>query len=171
MRGGGFSLMELVVVMTVTVIMSGVAVVALSSTTGNRASIAAKRLLRDMTFARQRAIATGTGTWVVFTVGAGPDTWSILSEDPGSPGRAGATALTDPATGADMVETVGTGTFIGVDIVSAVIDAGSEVGFDWLGQPLNSADTTMAAAGTITLSDGHQITVTISTGHIAYVAP
>ncbi len=169
MRGGGFSLMELVVVMTVTVVMSGVAVVALSSTTGNRASIAAKRLLRDMTFARQRAIATGTGTWVVFNTGA--ETWSVLSEDPSSPGRAGATPLIDPATGADMVETLGAGTFIGVELVSAVFDAGSEVGFDWLGQPLNAADTTLGAAGTVTLSDGHQITVTISTGHIAYVAP
>ncbi len=166
-------MMELVVVMTVTVIMSGVAVVALSSTTGNRASIAAKRLLRDMTFARQRAIATGTGTWVVFSVVAGPDTWSLLTENPppAAPGRAGATPLTDPATGADMVETVGTGTFIGVELVSAIFDAGSEVGFDWLGQPLNAADTTLAVAGTVTLSDGHQVTVTISTGHIAYVAP
>ena len=83
----------------------------------------------------------------------------------------GASALTDPATGGDMVETLGTGSFIGVELVSATFDAGSEVGFDWLGQPLNSADTTLAAAGTVTLSDGHQITVTISTGHIAYVAP
>ncbi len=171
MRGGGFSLMELVVVMTVTVIMSGVAVVALSSTTGNRAAIAAKRLLRDMTFARQRAIATGTGTWVVFNVGAGPDTWSILSEDPSDPGRTAATPLTDPATGADMVETLGTGTFIGVDLVSATFNGVSEVGFDWLGQPLNSADLALTAKGTVTLSDNHKVTVEVSTGHIAYVAP
>ncbi len=162
--------MELVVVMTVTVIMSGVAVVALSSTTGNRATIAAKRLLRDMTFARQRAIATGTGTWVVFDTGA-PQTWSILSEDPSDPGRAAATPLTDPATGADMVETLGTGTFIGVQLVSATFDTGSEVGFDWLGQPLNSDDDPLAVAGTVELSDGHQVTVEVTTGHIAYVAP
>ncbi|MHC4102706.1 MAG: pilus assembly FimT family protein, partial [Planctomycetota bacterium] len=57
--GGGFSLIELVAVMVVVGIISATAVVSLSSTTGNRATMAAKQLQRDMTFARQRAVATG----------------------------------------------------------------------------------------------------------------
>ena len=169
--GGGFSLIELVAVMVVVGIVSATAVVSLSSTTGNRATMAAKQLQRDMTFARQRAVATGTRSWIEFNTTN--HTWTVRVEDPASPGRATATVLTDPATGSDFVQTLDANQFMGVQLTAVNIDAEDWIGFDWLGRPLDKTGeaTPLTAAGTVTLTGGHQVTVEKDTGHIAYVSP
>lgn len=168
-RGGGFTLMELVAVLVIVAVLAAVAVPSLDAIDETRAAMAAKQLLRDLTFARQRAVATGTVTWVVFDTDA--HTWSVLGEDPSAPGRAGATVLADPATGRDHVQRLDAGSFIGVGISSAVFDDDVEVGFDWLGRPLNVAETPLAADGEVTLTAGHIVRVTAVTGHTAYVSP
>src|SRR5262245_23115160 len=94
---GGFTLIELITVVAIVAILAGVAVPILIGVSTARSAMAAKQVLRDMTFARQRAVATGAVSWVVFNAGAG--TWSILAENPSSPGRAGAAVLNDMATG------------------------------------------------------------------------
>lgn len=169
--GGGFSLIELVAVMVVVGVIAGTAVVSLSSTTGNRATMAAKQLQRDMTFARQRAVATGTRSWVEFSTAA--HTWSVRTEDPASPGRAGATVLTDPATHESFVQTLDASQFLGVQLTSVDFDGADWVGFDWLGRPLEkTAETTpLAAEGSVVLTGGHKVTVEKDTGHVAYVSP
>lgn len=166
---GGFTLIELIAVMTITAILAVVSVPALTSLSQTRAAGAAVDLHRSMTFARQHAVSTGTGTWVVFNVGG--NNWSVLKEDPLAPGRAGASLMTDPSRGQDYVETLNSDTTAGVSLVSATFDAGSEIGFDWLGRPLNASENDLVAAGTVTLTGNHQVTVEAETGHIRYVAP
>ncbi|MDY7107214.1 MAG: prepilin-type N-terminal cleavage/methylation domain-containing protein [Planctomycetota bacterium] len=168
-QGGGFTLIELVAVMVIVAILAAVAVPSLDRLGETRAGMAAKHLLRDLTFARQRAVATGTVTWVVFDPDA--ETWSVLGEDPDAPGRAGAATLTDPATGRAHVQQLGAGSFVGVQIVSAAFDDDVEVGFDWLGRPLNAAEDALGADGTVTLSGGAVIRVTATTGYITHTAP
>jgi prepilin-type N-terminal cleavage/methylation domain-containing protein len=169
--GGGFTLIELVAVMVVVSIIAGTAVVSLSSTTGSRATMAAKQLQRDMTFARQRAVATGTRSWVEFNTT--DQTWSVRAEDPATPGRAGATVLDDPATSAEFVQVLNTSQFVSVQLTSVDFDGGDWVGFDWLGRPLDKAGETtpLAADGSVVLTGGHRITVEKDTGHITYVSP
>ncbi len=168
-RGGGFSLLELVAVMVIAGILAGAAVVTLSTTTGNRSKMAADQLLRDLTFARQRAVATGTPSWVQLETG--PKTWSILTEDPVSAGTgwSDAAIIDDPATGQPFVETLGVAPFIGVDLLTVGFDGNDKVKFDWLGQPRTwdgVNETALVADGTVTLTGGHTVTVEAETGHI-----
>lgn len=142
---------------------------ALNYMTDTRSVMAAKTLLHDVSFARQRAIATGTNSWVVFDTGA--ETWSLLAEDTASPGRADAVALNDPATNADYVRQLDADSFVGVEILSAAFDGDVEIGFDWLGQPLNAAETALTAQGSVTLTGNHAVNVAISTGYVQYVEP
>jgi prepilin-type N-terminal cleavage/methylation domain-containing protein len=168
-RSGGFSLIEIVAVMSIVGILAVAAVPTLARLGDARASLAARQLLKDMTLARQFAVATGIRAWVTFDAAA--ETWSVLEEDPASPGRSGATVMTDFATGQPYTIELGDDSFSGVGITSATFDAGSEVGFDWLGRPLNAAETDLAADGTVTLTGGHVITVTAGTGYVSHTAP
>ena len=167
--GGGFTLVELLAVMLIVGVLAASAVPSLRKMASTQASMAAAILLSNLTHARQLAIATGTRTWVVFDTGA--ETWTVLSEDPSSPGRVNATVINDPATGGTLVQTLGTGSFSGAQIISASFDSNPEVGFDWLGRPLNSAENSLVAQGTVTLTDNHLIQVAVSTGHVTHVAP
>lgn len=167
--GGGFSLIELLAIIVIVVLLAGVAAPSIAAMSQSRAKMAARHLHRDMTFARQRAIATGTRSWVVFNTGA--ETWSILAENPSSPGRSNAVVLRDDATNAPFTQTLGVGSFVGVQIVSASFDGNVEVGFDWLGRPLNSSEANLAAQGTVVLTGNNQLTVEVGTGHVRYIAP
>jgi Tfp pilus assembly protein FimT len=156
----------MVVVIALTAILAAVAAPALSSAPALRAKVASRQLLRDLTYARQRAIATGTTVWVVFN--ASTESWSLLAESPASPGRAGASAITDMASGYDYTQTLNTGLFPGVEIVSVGIDSGNEIGFDWLGQPLNASQTALTSQAIITLSGSNTIRIEPRTGHVRY---
>ncbi len=175
--GGGFSLIELVTVMVIVGILAGAAVVTLSSTSDNRATMAAKQLVRDLTFARQRAVATGTPSWIDFDPAPGAETWTVKAEDPVSvaTGYLDATSpLTDPATGQDFVQTLGVGSFVGVDLATANFDTYAIPGFDWMGQPWTydgATELALVADGTITISGGHTVTVEAGTGHVAHTGP
>lgn len=166
-RRAGFTLVELIAVLVIVGIMAGVAVPRLSNLGSSRSAMAGKQLLRDLSFARQRSIATGTVTWVVLDVAAG--TWSILAEDPASPGRASATVITDMATNREYTITLGVNGFVGVSISSCDFDGGVEIGFDWLGRPRISDTTALAAQGFVVLSGGQRVNVEATTGLARYV--
>lgn len=163
MRRAGFTLVELIAVAVITSIIAAVAIPALSSVGLARKRVAARMVQRDLAFARERALATGAVHWVVFTPAS--DTYSVLAENPSSPGRAGATAITDPATGRTMLVQMNSGDFAGVDLTAASFGSGAEVGFDWLGRPLATGGSLLASSGTVTLSGGY--TVTVATGGLA----
>jgi type II secretory pathway pseudopilin PulG len=158
-------LIEVLVVMIIASIMAAVAVPTLSTLSATRAAAAQKLVLRDMSYARERAIATGMRTWVVFNVAG--NSYSLLQEPVGSPGRSNATVMTDPGTQKAYTQTLGANQFAGVSLVSASFDSGAECGFDWLGKPLNSAQNALAANGTLTLSGSKTVTVQAGSGLIA----
>jgi hypothetical protein len=79
--------------------------------------------------------------------------------------------LDDPATGDTFVQVLGAGTFAGVGITSAVFDGDVEVGFDWLGRPLEAGETALSADGTVTLTGGYVVTVNAETGLATLTVP
>lgn len=158
-------MVELVVVLVIVAVLAATAAPAMNSITSGRARLATDRLLRDLTFAQQRAMATGATSWVTFDTAS--DSWGVLAEDPSNPGRTGATGIVDPATGRPYAVTMGTGSddYPDVDLLSVNIDSGFEVGFDWLGRPLNAGETALSNIGIITISDGNSILIWPETGH------
>lgn len=168
-RGGGFSLIELIAIMVMLGVIAIVAIPSIASLDADRASIAAQQLLRDLSFARQRAVASGTRVWVVFDTGA--QTWSVLAEDPSVPGRANATVIVDPATGKDFIQPLDVNQFIGVQLQAVDFDGDVEIGFDWLGQPLNATENPLAATGSVTLTGNLVVNVATDTGYVTYVRP
>jgi len=134
-----------------------------------RCAAAAKAVLRDVTYARERAIATGTRHWLL--VDPASNSMSVLAEDPAAPGRAGAITITDPATQLPFVMRLNTSAHQGVHFLSAEFENAAEVGFDKLGRPLTLAGDPLIADGFITLSGGHTIIVASGNGMVTHAGP
>jgi prepilin-type N-terminal cleavage/methylation domain-containing protein len=158
----GFTLIELIAVMTIVAIMGAIAVPSLSSISQMRERSSARQLLRDLTFARQRSMATGARTWVVFDLSA--QTWSLQVEDPLQPGRANAQPLDDPTGSTAYVVSLGAEQSAGVQLASADFDGDPEVGFNRLGEPLNRAELPLGTPGLVAFSGGSAITVSPGCG-------
>lgn len=158
----GFSLIELITVIVITGVIAVSIAMATGSASTSRQRLAARAVSRDLTFARQHALATGIKTWVTFDTAA--DSYTILAEDTASPGRAGAQAITDPATGKTFSQSLASGPML-ADISSASIGSGSEVGFDWRGVPFDAAENALTSAGAVVVS-GVSITIEPGTGAI-----
>jgi prepilin-type N-terminal cleavage/methylation domain-containing protein len=160
----GFSLIELIVVLVITAILAAAAVPAMAGLAGTRAKAAARQVARDLAYARERGLATGTTVWVTFDTTS--ESYAMLQESVPSSGRSGATAITDPSTGRNFAQTFGTGEFSGIEITSVSIGGGTgkEVGFDWKGRPKDQAEAMLATTGTITMSGSNSITIEPETG-------
>lgn len=167
--GAGFTLVELIAVMIVAAILGVAAAVSLGSLPETRRAAAARQVHRDLTFARERAMAGGLSHWVAFTVGT--NSYSVLADDPANPGRPGALTITDPATRQPFVQRLGVNESAGVVLASASFDGQAEVGFDWLGRPITAAGTPLAADGSVQITGGGTVFVRRTTGIIEYAAP
>lgn len=166
-RRRAFTVIELIAVIVILATISVMAAPAITNMQSTRARMAARLVLHDLSFARQYAMATGRTTWVVFdTSGAG--TWSILVEDPSNPGRVNATALSDPATGVSHEQDLNNDAFQGVTITNVSFDSGDEIGFDWMGRPKNSAESDLAASGSVTFDTVETVSVSRVTGYVTY---
>lgn len=162
--GGGFTLIELITIITIIGIVAAVAFPSLASLASTRRGAAQKVVLRDLSYARERAVSTGLRHWVIFSTST--NSYSVLAEPAGNPGRLNALTITDPATGSNYVQYLNTNQFVGVTLVSAAFDSGSEVGFDWQGRPLNNTAANLAAQGVVTLSGSKTVAVEANTGLI-----
>jgi prepilin-type N-terminal cleavage/methylation domain-containing protein len=160
----GFTLFELVVVIIITAVLAAVAVPAMSSVPGSRRAAAQRAIQRDLSYARERAICTGLRTWAVFNVGG--NSYSLLAEPPGNPGRANAAVLADPGTGRTFIRPLNSGELAGVSLVSAVFGTAAEVGFDWQGAPVTSAGAPLAAAGVVAITGGKAVRVEAGSGRV-----
>ena len=162
-RRRGFTLIEMIAVISLVGILSVTAVVSVSGTAAGRSRAAARMLARDLNFARERALATGRGTWVSISVTG--SSYSVLAESEASPGRVGAIAVTDPATGRPFVVRIGAGESAGVAIEAVSIPGGgTDIGFDGLGRPSNAAGTRLTSNATVALSSAATVTVSGGAG-------
>jgi prepilin-type N-terminal cleavage/methylation domain-containing protein len=162
-KAGGFTLPEMIVVVAITAIMAATAAPSLLNLGSTRCAAAARQLVRDLTFARQRSIATGTRHWVVFNTST--QTWSVLIENINSPGRSGATALNDLASGRPFVQTMNAAPFSAVSLTAVSIGGASEIGFDWQGKPLNASEAALTTDGTVTFTGSRTVTIKANTGY------
>ena len=158
-RRAGFTLAELVVVVTLVGVLAGVAVPTLSHLGGMRGGMVAVRLRSVVAFAQEWAMGTERSTWVVFD----PDSDAIAAfvEDPASPGAAGRMPLRDPLTLADLLLDLRAE---GVDLVSADFGGTTELEFDAAGAPRDANRAALAADGTAALAGGVTVRVTRNTG-------
>jgi prepilin-type N-terminal cleavage/methylation domain-containing protein len=164
-RGAGrpaFTLVELVVVMIVVATLAAVAVPSLAGVAGSRRAAAQRGIQRDLSYVRERAVCTGLRSWAVFNVAG--NSYTLMAEPVGAPGRANAAVLADPATGRTFVRPMNSGELSGVSLVSAVFGGGAEVGFDWQGAPCASNGAALTGAGVVTLTGGRTVRVEAVSG-------
>lgn len=166
--GRGFSLIELITVMTVVAILAAVAVPAMTSTGSMRRRAAAAQIARDLRVAREVGVTTGRTAWMSFDAAA--ETYAMKVEPLGVSGRSHASAWIDPATGRAFQQLLNSGEWSGVTIASASFGGGSWVGFDRLGRPLNSSEVELTSVGQLALDGGVVISIEPGTGRVA-VAP
>lgn len=162
--GRGFSLVELVAVLTIAAIVAAVTVPAMSSTGAVRRSAAAWQVARDLRVAREIGITTGRNAWVTFDATA--ESYTIRIEPFGNPGRAQAVGWIDPATGREFRQRFGDAEWAGVAIVSASFGGGSVVGFDRLGGPLVHTGAAMLTTGQVVLEGGGTVSIEPGTGRV-----
>jgi hypothetical protein len=119
-------------------------------------------------------VATGTITWVFFDT-TGNTSWEIRAET-GAAGKTNAIVLADSATSATHTQSLNTGSFVDIKVLTAsfvgtdTFDV-ADVGFDWLGRPLTNDSVFLNALGTVTLTGSHVVNVYQDTGYAEYVAP
>jgi len=65
---------------------------------------------------------------------------------------------------------LGVGEFPGITITAALFDGGAEIGFNWMGAPLNDDETALASQGSVTLTGGHGVVIEPETGNIELAA-
>lgn len=162
--GRGFSLIELIAVMTIAAILAGIAVPAMTSTGTMRRRIAAAQVARDVRLAREIAMTTGRTTWVAFDLAA--EEYEIRIEPFGNPGRAQAVAWADPATGHAFRQRLNIGEWSGIQIETAMFGGGTWVGFDRLGRPRTHSESDLQTTGRVRIESGSAIEIEPETGRI-----
>ncbi len=146
---GGFTFIELIAVLVVLGIASAIAIPSLSTVTTTRAAAAQRQIVRDLTFARERAIASGTLHRVVFN--AGTNSYALYTVAGTNPAGTTQTAITLPGSGAPFTQSFASGEFAGASISSVSIGGGSSVTFDWAGAAYASNGSVLSTDATITL--------------------
>jgi prepilin-type N-terminal cleavage/methylation domain-containing protein len=168
-RRGGFSLVELIAVMVVLAIMSAAALVSVGQQPRARREAAVMSVLRDVTYARQRAMTTGVRTWVVFSTTA-PASMTVLTELATAPGRGGAITVTDPANNSPFVRRFNTQELTGLTLTSATFQLNSgtswsEIGFNRRGEPILTNGSVMTFSdGRVVFNNGWEVRVNSWTG-------
>lgn len=157
-----FTLIELVAVILLMAIMAALAAPALGTLPGAARDAAALNLRRDLAFAREHALSTGDRTWVAFAIDT--QSYTLRAEPRTSPSRAAALVITDPATGAPMIQRLDRGPYAGIRLLSVSAGGAAELGFDRLGRPLSVAATPLTADALITLTGPVTIRVRAGTG-------
>ncbi len=160
-KARAFTLIEMLVVVILLGFLSIAAVPAMSVTQSVRRRGAAQQMLRDLTFARQRAQATAITSWVRFD--PANSAYSVLSESAPGAGRATALTINDPAINAPMAIRYNTSAFNGVTFQVNRLN-GDEVGFDRYGRPLLITASVMTANVNIAFGAGVSVNITARTG-------
>lgn len=181
---GGFTLVELIAVIVVLAVVAvGVTMHTAATSSTARLQWAARQVARDISFARERAMNTGTTHWVRFDTAN--QYYSVLAENPASPGYASAATVTDPATQSPFVTNLNRDNWAGVTVATggSFSSVSYTVGFNKLGRPLITAGTALTTSTGPTLqtsagppgaafgagmSNASTVTVTAGSGRIVY---
>lgn len=157
-----FNLIELIVVIVIIAIMAGVGIGTMSKSRQNRQRQAARSLVTEFSYARERALATGHATWVyVYT---NTEVVSLYETISGS-----VVAMTDPATNRPLSTTLGNSSDnaqyaeVGVLSVNGATSASAIIfGFDWQGRLTDSGGVAATSDWTVTVTQSGQTTITIT---------
>lgn len=159
-RTPSFTLIELVVTLTIVAILAATAVPKLATLGTRRLAPAAWQLATHIRFARNLAMTACRRTWVEFNVSG--NSYSVYIEDPDTPGRSDRILATHPETRGDFNVILNSGDFDGIEVDTASFGGRAEVEFDWLGQPYNGMGSLLASDGTVVLgSDSATRTVRV----------
>lgn len=158
-RAHGFTLTELVAVIVVLGIIAVSAAPALERTSRAARTAGATQIARDIAYARERALATGLRVWV--SIQSDGLAYSLLADNPASPGRVSAITLTDPAHGGTFDVALDAGVRIGS---VAIEGGGRDLGFDWLGCPAQANGAALTTDASVGVDGGPTIYVRARTG-------
>lgn len=161
LSGGGFSLVELIIIVVILMIAAMIAVPMISSAASFQLRSTANMIAADLEYAKQIAIGRGGLYSVVFD--KTNESYQIIDQNGDVIARP---VKTSQSYSVNLTSDSRTNR---VDIVDVDFDSSSTVKFDCLGSPYNGSGTSLAV-GEITLKAGdNEMTVTVEpvTGHIS----
>ena len=162
LNGGGFSLVELIIVIAILLIGGMVAIPMITSADSFQLSSVANMIAADLEYAKQMAITRGSMYSVVFD--KTNESYQIVDQSKAvipHPVKIGFNYSVDLTTDSRTDE---------VDIYDVNFDSRSIVKFDYFGSPYNSSGNSLSS-GEITLeAGGEKMTISVEpvTGHISF---
>ena len=163
----GFTLIELVLVITIMAVLSVSVGAALMNLGGVQSDGAARRLVSDLSYARR--LAQNRSAIYGITFDAAAETYTVHLYDDVALTE---TAVDDPLTHMPMVvDYVTSPSLEGTEIQTVDFDGGTTVRFKPQGTPMAADGTSLAAEGSVVLSRGgvpHTVSVQPNTGEVSY---
>ena len=155
-RNRGFTLVELIIAITVMAILTGAVTVGVSDINSNtRLSNAASRALADVRFAQELAMANRREVDVIVNVAS--NRYEIRWHDTGA-------YVESPYDGGDMYVQFGTGDYFDISIISTQFS--SRLSFTSTGQPLNNGSSFSSERSVMFLNSEYHVVV-YSSGYSA----
>lgn len=154
----GFTLIELVVVMTLIAILAWIAYPKITAMSEIRLDAAARRVAADLRYAQNRSIGTRVVHGLYFEPAQGR--YTVYAPTPATP-------ITDPADRARTLRVTFNQKveYRGVAITSASFGTTPAVSFDYFGVPRDSGGTDLAATGRVILTyQGQSDTIDVAPG-------
>ncbi len=161
----GFTLIELVLTLSLLSILGVSAITAMVNVGTMKADVAAQKLVADLSYARELARSHNAIHGVSFNAAA--DTYTVYQFDPNTGLE---TAVTSPHTETPMLINFATAPGLtGVDIQDPNFGGGSNIRFAPIGTPQLPGGAALVAAGTVVLSQGGRartVSVQPNTGEV-----
>lgn len=163
----GFTLIELVLTITILGIIAAVSIPTLVNLGSNNAEVAARKLVSDLSYARRLAQSRNSIYGVSFDAAA--ETYTLYLYDPVADTK---TTATDPLTASPMVVDLKTMSGLQVaDIQNPNFKGGLDVRFTPQGIPQDVNNTALTNAGSVVFASAgvaRTVTVQPNTGEVSY---
>ena len=154
----GFTLVEMVIVIVLTLILTAAAIHGLIGISEWRAAAAVRRVYADVLYARNRALLSGRRTLCVFDAGAG--TYELRQESSPASGAISATVIDHPLSGQAWQVALGDLSG-GLGISSAPTPT---FGFGSDGMPIDASGVLISGDIDLTFTSGATLTVLAGSG-------